>query len=77
MGDGRVGARRGRLAPGRGVRHAPVRRPRLDGLPLATPEAEPAAASPAPVVALTLRRFRQPPGVRVNLETQPPIQCVR
>ena len=75
MGDGRVGTpvavdshRGGAFAmrpfDGRGV----------DGLPLVTPEAEPAVASPAPVVALTLRRFRQPPRVRVDLERGRPVR---
>jgi len=74
MGDGRVGTpiavdshRGGAMAMrpfvgldegGRGVA----------GLPLAIAEEPETPATSAPVVALTLRRFRQPPRVRVDLE---------
>ena len=44
-----------------------------DGLPLAIAE-ELEAATPEPVVALTLRRFRQPPRVRVDLERGRPVR---
>ena len=80
MGDGRVGtpvavdahrggafAMRPFVGPGEGRGRS------VDGLPFATPEAD-GAVAPALIVGLTLRRFRQPPRVRVDLERGRPVR---